>query len=114
MTPDRVSLLVPVYNGGANWARALEALAALEPAPYEIIVIDDGSTDDSKQLAQVRGFTVAETAAPRSGPAIARNLGAERARGEILFFVDADVLVPPAHASSSKSASQVLKCRSSW
>ncbi len=75
--------------------RALDALAALAPAPGEILVVDDGSTDSSAQAARARGFSVICTDQPRRGPAHARNLGAAHARGEILFFVDADVLVYP-------------------
>ncbi len=93
-TPD-VSLIVPVYNGGENWTRVLDALAALDPAPREILIVDDGSTDDSALCARERGFNVLRTPQPRSGPAVARNLAAAHAQSEILFFIDADVLVSP-------------------
>ncbi len=54
--------------------------------------MDDGSTDNSAEISRQKGATVFQM--PRqSGPAAARNLGAEKARGEILFFVDADVIV---------------------
>jgi len=88
--PHDVSLIVPVYNGSKNWARALDALAALQPPPGEIFIIDDGSTDDSASTALARGYTVLTSSQSRSGPAIARNLGAARAKGQILFFVDSD------------------------
>lgn len=90
-----ISIIVPVYNGGQSWTRVLDALAALDPAPDEILIVDDGSTDDSAPRARERGLTVLQTPAPRSGPAIARNLGARHARGDILFFLDADILVYP-------------------
>lgn len=93
--PSAVSIIVPVYNGGKNWSRCLDALVALNPPPLEIIVVDDGSTDDSADAAQPRGFTVLYTEQPQSGPARARNLGAAYAHGDILFFVDADVVVYP-------------------
>lgn len=95
LTPDRISLIVPVYNGGHNWLRVLDAVGVLDPAPGEIIVVDDGSTDGSGSAAEARGWTVLHTPVPSSGPAVARNLGAARARGEVLFFIDADVLVYP-------------------
>jgi glycosyltransferase involved in cell wall biosynthesis len=95
MDVGTVSVIAPVYNGGASWGRCLDALAAANPAPYEVIVVDDGSNDDSREQAAARGFTVLQTDKARSGPAAARNLGAHRARGEILFFVDADVMIPP-------------------
>jgi glycosyltransferase involved in cell wall biosynthesis len=90
-----ISIIVPVYNGGKNWTRVLDALAALNPAPDEILIVDDGSDDDSPQRARARGLSVLQTLTPRSGPAVARNLGARHARGDILFFLDADVLVAP-------------------
>lgn len=95
LTSDRISLIVPVYDGGRKWSRVLDALGALDPPPGEIIVVDDGSTDGSAGAAEARGWTVLRTPIPQSGPAVARNLGAARARGEVLFFIDADVLVYP-------------------
>lgn len=94
-TLERVSVIVPVYNGGKHWTRVLAALAALDPAPAEILLVDDGSTDESRAEALQRGFTVLTTARARSGPGVARNLGAQHAQGDILFFLDADVLVRP-------------------
>ncbi len=91
--PQTISCIVPVYNGGKNWTRVLDALAALHPASGEIIIVDDGSDDDSHNLALARGFQVLSTTKPRSGPAVARNLGAAHAQGDVLFFIDADVLV---------------------
>jgi len=57
-------------------------------------VVDDGSTDESRDVAREFGATLLETG-HRSGPAYARNLGSKAARGEILFFIDADVCVYP-------------------
>lgn len=91
----QITVIVPVYNAGRPWTRVLDALAALDPAPDEILVVDDDSTDDSAALARARGLTVLQTPAVRSGPAAARNLGARHAQGEILLFLDADVLVYP-------------------
>jgi cellulose synthase/poly-beta-1,6-N-acetylglucosamine synthase-like glycosyltransferase len=73
--PATVSLIVPVHDGGDALARCLDAALRLSPPPLEVIVVEDG-------LAQ------------RRGPAAARNRGAEVAAGDILFFIDADVLVP--------------------
>jgi len=92
-----ISVIVPVYNGGAGWQQCLDALVKLQPAPYEIIAVDDGSTDDSPAVAAARAARVLKTHTPRSGPAVARNLGAAHARGEILWFVDSDVV---AHADA--------------
>jgi hypothetical protein len=94
MAPD-ISIVIPVYNGAAYLAACLKAVRELRPAPLECIVVDDGSTDGSARIAQTAGVTVVSTSG-RRGPGYARNLGAGIARGEILLFVDADVVVPPA------------------
>lgn len=89
-----ISVIVPVHNGGKFLVRCLEALTASSPQTYEIIVVDDCSTDDSAEVSQEKGATVLHMPR-RSGPAAARNYGAQKARGDILFFVDADVVVRP-------------------
>ena len=66
----------------------------MNPAPLECIVVDDGSTDDSVAIAERAGCRLIASEQQR-GPAVARNLGARAARGEILLFIDSDVLVPP-------------------
>jgi glycosyltransferase involved in cell wall biosynthesis len=61
---------------------------------YEVIIVDDASKDRSGEIARQKGARVLEM--PRqSGPAAARNFGATEAQGELLFFVDADVMVQP-------------------
>jgi len=90
-----VSVIIPVYNGGSQLRLCLEALRSSCCSDWECIVVDDGSTDSSVQVACNLGARVACTSRPRLGPAIARNLGASLARGDILLFVDADVLVQP-------------------
>jgi len=62
--------------------------------PAEIIVVADGDTDGSWQQAKQFGVGVLRFPSP-GGPARARNFGASQAKGEILFFVDADVMIPP-------------------
>jgi glycosyltransferase involved in cell wall biosynthesis len=90
-----VSVIIPVYNGAESLERCLKAVLASDGPPSECIVVNDGSTDGSKDIAtqfldRVRLLNLA--GGPR-GPAYARNRGAELARGEILFFVDADVVL---------------------
>ena len=89
-----ISVIIPVHNGGENFRRCLSSLAEAVPPPFEIIVVADGDTDDSWRLAEEFGAQVLRTPTPQ-GPARARNLGARPARGDILFFIDADVAVPP-------------------
>jgi glycosyltransferase involved in cell wall biosynthesis len=82
-----------VYNSADALQQCLDSVMRSEPdPPAECIVVDDGSTDDSSAIARRSGATVLSTGG-RKGPAFARNLGAKAARGEILFFIDADVSV---------------------
>jgi GT2 family glycosyltransferase len=90
-----ISVIVPVHNGGEKFRRCLASLKEADLIPNEIIVIADGDTDGSWLLARSFGVQVSRFPSP-GGPGRARNLGASLARGEILFFVDADVIVPPA------------------
>ena len=89
-----VSVVIPVFDGGESFRACLSSLAALAPGANEIIVVDDSSGDSSGRLASEFGAQVLSTPV-RSGPAHARNLGAQQAYGDILLFVDADVAVRP-------------------
>jgi GT2 family glycosyltransferase len=89
----RLSVVVPVHNGGEGLRLCLQALAASARPPDEVIVVDDGSTDGSAALAAALAARVLTTSAGPRGPAHARNRGAEAATGEVLVFIDADVAV---------------------
>jgi GT2 family glycosyltransferase len=94
LTPTpTVSVIVPVHNGGSRFAECLASLRAAEPPPEEIVVVADGDADGSWRLAEELGVEVLRIPTP-GGPARARNLGARKTRGAILFFVDADVAIP--------------------
>ena len=89
----RLSVIVPVYNGGDGLGRCLLGLAAsLRPAD-EVILVDDCSTDGSPDIAAAHGARVLSTENGPRGPAHARNRGAKVATGDVLVFVDADVVV---------------------
>ncbi|MBN8730095.1 MAG: glycosyltransferase family 2 protein [Acidobacteria bacterium] len=88
----RLSLIVPVYNSAAYLRQCLNHIRQCEVAPHEILVVDDGSTDESPQVAREFGVRLISNGG-RKGPAAARNLGAREATGDILFFIDADVCV---------------------
>lgn len=92
--PLTISIVIPVYNGGEKFRHCLETVSALQPAPLELIVVCDGDTDGSADMARQFNAHVIRLA-ERGGPARARNEGAWRARGEILLFIDADIAVPP-------------------
>jgi glycosyltransferase involved in cell wall biosynthesis len=89
---SKISVVIPAYNGGVQLAECLDAVARLTTPPSEIIVVDDGSTDGSIQKAAERGIRVLGTSG-RQGPDAARNIGAQAATGDIIFFLDADVCV---------------------
>lgn len=90
----RLSLIVPVYNSAAYLRQCLNHIRQCEVIPHEILVVDDGSSDESPQVAREFGVKLISNDG-RKGPAAARNLGAREATGEILFFIDADVCVRP-------------------
>lgn len=89
---NRISVIIPVYNGGDNYPRCLESIVQCEPAPYEVIIVVDGRDAGEKEHAEKRGFRTI-VLDRRGGPARARNVGAEAASGEVLLFLDADVTV---------------------
>jgi len=93
-TVPLVSVIVPNFNYNRSLGECLRALKAQTYRPIEIIVVDDASTDDSLRTAREAGVTVLSTAV-NSGVAVARNLGAAHAAGDILIFVDSDVAVLP-------------------
>ena len=83
-------MIVPAYNAGDTLDACLSALRSQTVAStaYEIIVVDDGSTDRTPQIARSHGVCLIQQ--PNAGPAAARNRGAQQAQGEILLFTDAD------------------------
>ncbi|HTW65423.1 MAG TPA: glycosyltransferase [Bryobacteraceae bacterium] len=87
---SKISVVIPAYNGGMQLDACLDAIAHLSTPAAEVIVVDDGSDDGSIQRAAARGIRILPTSG-RTGPAVARNVGAQAATGDILFFLDADV-----------------------
>ena len=92
--PPSISVIMPLYNAQDMLGLTLPPLTALLRAGHidELLIVDDGSTDDSRAVATGHGGTLFDTGA-RQGPAAARNLGAEHANGDILWFIDSDVVV---------------------
>jgi GT2 family glycosyltransferase len=87
-----LSIIIPVHNGSNYLRECLSALQASVPAQSEIIVVDDASQDNSVAVARDMGVCVLQLS-ENAGPAGARNFGARRAQGDVLFFLDADVVV---------------------
>ena len=90
-----MSVIVPVYQGARVLPRCLSALRASEmpPGSWELIVVDDASTDATALIAAEFADAVVRLPDRPRGPAYARNRGVEVARGEVIVFVDADVCV---------------------
>ena len=85
-----LSVVIPVFNGGAGFERCLQGVRSNLGVEFEVVVVDDGSTDGSAAVAERFGARVIRHETPR-GPAAARNAGAEAATAPIVFFLDADV-----------------------
>lgn len=91
-----ISVIIPTFNG-APWLReALDGILAQELAPVDIVVVDDGSTDDSAAIAQSYG-QVRFFRNPGKGSSPARNFGLLHAQGDAIAFLDQDDVWHPAH-----------------
>ncbi len=97
-----VAVVIPVYNGGAAFEQCIASVLAANPAPDEIIVVDDGSTDKSCEIARREGIRLIHTGR-QQGPAVARNLGVQSAKSDWIFFIDADVTITPKTVDILKS-----------
>jgi len=89
MTP-RFSVVIPAFNAAATLVRAIESVRAQSWPAHEIIVVDDGSTDATADVARQFGGAVRLIQQPNSGVSVARNAGAAAASGDWLAFLDAD------------------------
>ncbi len=88
-----ISVIIPFHRRLAQLARSLSAVRASMPSA-EVLVAADGAVEDYQELAEAHRARVVAIDGPR-GPAVARNRAAEAATGEILVFVDTDVVVAP-------------------
>jgi glycosyltransferase involved in cell wall biosynthesis len=88
--PPRVSVIIPVFNGEQYLADAIESVCRQQHHPLEIIVVDDGSTDNTAHIAQRFQPLVRYIYQPNQGPAVARNTGMKAAEGHMIGFLDAD------------------------
>src|SRR5438552_1802533 len=84
------SIVIPTYNRISLLPQALESVWGQTFTDYEIIVVDDGSTDGSAAYVQSLGSRVQSLKQENKGPGTARNLGVSRARGHYLAFLDSD------------------------
>jgi len=89
-----ISVVVPAAANHEAFRRCLDSLIETTPPPLEIIVVADGDDPGVRRAAEERGLEVVATPV-RAGPAGARNAGAQKATGALIFFIDSDVAVPP-------------------
>jgi glycosyltransferase involved in cell wall biosynthesis len=104
-TPPKLSFVVPAHNEEHELPETLRAIrraADFAQESYELIVVDDASTDATAAIAQQFGARVVPV--NRRQIAAVRNAGAREARGDILFFVDADTRINPGHVISGLEA----------
>lgn len=93
----RVSVVVPTYNASRRLKLTIDSVLAQTVPPLETIIVDDGSTDDTRQVCANFGGTISYLAVANGGQQRARNLGVERATGEWIAFLDHDDLWHPAY-----------------
>ncbi len=90
----RVSVVVCSYNGGPTLDQCLRSLGALDYPDYEVILVDDGSTDHTKAIV-ARYPEVSVFHQPNHGLSVARNVGLEKATGSIVAYTDSDCFADP-------------------
>ncbi len=88
-----ISVIIPAYNAARHLESCLDALSHNDLTNVQILVVDDGSTDETRAVATKFGFRCLETGA-RQGPAAARNLGFRHALHPHVLFLDADIVLP--------------------
>lgn len=99
----KVSVIIPAYNGDRYLAEAIDSVLQQTYQDYEIIVVDDGSTDHTAQVAQQYGKAVRYLTQANQGVAASRNLGLAAALGDYIAFLDQDDILLP-HKLSSQAA----------
>jgi hypothetical protein len=99
----RVSVVIPAYNAERTLGRALEALSGQSEPVDEVIVVDDGSTDATADVARRHGVSVVTTDGSGFAGA-ARNAGWERASGDIVVFLDSDAIPLPGWGAGLRRA----------
>jgi GT2 family glycosyltransferase len=90
----RVSVIIPAHNAETTLAECLTRVFQSAYETFEVVLVDDGSIDGTRAIATAFPVRLVPTGG-RIGPAAARNLGARAAEGDILFFIDTDVMLGP-------------------
>jgi glycosyltransferase involved in cell wall biosynthesis len=101
-----VSVIVTFFNQASFVRETIESVLSQDYSPYEIIVIDDGSTDDTPHVCASFGDQITFVRQSNAGVSAARNAGVRRARGSLLAFLDGDDLWEPGKLSAQVQAAQ--------
>lgn len=94
MSPT-ISVVIPAFNTSAYIGEAIQSVLDQSLAPAEVIIVDDGSTDDTADVAAAFGDPVRVYRRPHSGISASRNFGVSQAQGDLLGFLDSDDLWMP-------------------
>ena len=109
---SRVSILVNNCNYGRFLGAAVDSALAQTHDDTEVIVVDDGSVDDSREVIATYGSRVQAELKPNGGQASAMNVGFSRCRGDVVIFLDADdVLLPDTAERVAQAFNGVPKLR---
>lgn len=90
MSGSLVSVIIPTYNRAETVRRSIDSALAQSYQPIEVIVVDDGSTDATREVLEAYGERIRPIYQPNGGPSVARNTGAAGAQGEFIAFLDSD------------------------
>jgi len=90
MDPPQVSVIIPTYNRAGCLREAVDSVLAQEFRGFELIVVDDGSTDETPQLLREYGSSIRMLRQENRGVSAARNAGIAASRGELIAFLDSD------------------------
>jgi glycosyltransferase involved in cell wall biosynthesis len=92
----QLSVVIPAYNADRYISKCLDSILTQEDSPtFEVVVVDDGSTDDTAAIVEQHFPSVRLIRKPNGGPGSGRNCGVAAARGEVIIFIDADDLMLP-------------------
>lgn len=96
----KVSIIVPVYNVEKHLAKCIDSVIAQEYYDWELILVNDGSSDSSKSICEeycIKDNRISLYNQENAGPSAARNLGIKKAKGKYITFIDSDDYVTPTY-----------------